>query len=181
MKKIMFAGLTPCQTEGEYQWIESSEADGGWNWDGDIRGYLINASEDEGLVAEMMAREYTGAIHNLPEDAIVLVAEEGRPLEIWWAEDDGGPGPYRIMYGTGAGDDAAPSLEEAIQIADDGAAYTQQDIIIADSDGTPVLRRSWCSYISDEAEQEARENSAVPGSDWIWFGSFGGFAPWSEA
>ena len=34
-----------------------------------------------------MAREYTGAIHDLPDGAIVLAGEDGRPLECYWVEE----------------------------------------------------------------------------------------------
>lgn len=38
--KIMNAVLAPCQTDGEYQWAESSECAYGRSWEGDVRGYL---------------------------------------------------------------------------------------------------------------------------------------------
>lgn len=92
MKKIYFASLqangatdmdgNPC----EWEWIESNEAEFGEDWDGDVRGYLLNLAEDEDAMAAAMARNYHGAIHNRPADAIVLVDENGEPQEIWWAE-----------------------------------------------------------------------------------------------
>ena len=35
--KIMNAVLAPCQTDGEYQWAESSECAYGRSWEGDVR------------------------------------------------------------------------------------------------------------------------------------------------
>nr|DAY67667.1 MAG TPA: hypothetical protein [Caudoviricetes sp.] len=36
--KIMNAVLAPCQTDGEYQWAESSECAYGRSWEGDVPG-----------------------------------------------------------------------------------------------------------------------------------------------
>lgn len=177
----MSARLTTCLTEGEYQWIESTEEDYGRCWNGDVHAYLVSAAEDEEAMEAMISRDYHGAIHNLPQDAIVLTDEGGTPRWIYWAEDADGD-PYLILYGTGAGEDEATSLQEALKVADDGACYTQRDIIIADVCGNPVLCRRWCGYLpSDEEEEAARDDSAVPGSDWIWFGEYGGYAPWQYA
>lgn len=87
MKKIMTATIHPCtEITGEYRLTESHEVECGHEWGGNIPAYIINAAEDEGRVREMMAREYTGAIHDLPDGAVVLAAEGGRPVECYWVE-----------------------------------------------------------------------------------------------
>ena len=87
MKKIMTATINPCtETTGEYRLSEVHEAEFGHEWGGNTRAYILNASEDESATREAMAREYTGAIHDLPADAIVLVAEDGTPVECYWVE-----------------------------------------------------------------------------------------------
>ena len=48
MKKIMAATINPCaETTGEYRLTESHEAEFGHEWDGNVRAYILNASEDE--------------------------------------------------------------------------------------------------------------------------------------
>lgn len=86
MEKIMYAGITATETANEYRLSESHEAEYGREWHGNVEGYLLNAAEDEDALQEMMAREYTGAIHNLPAGAIVLTAEGGAPVECYWVE-----------------------------------------------------------------------------------------------
>lgn len=87
MEKIMSAIIRPCtETTGEYRLSESHEAEFGREWGGNIRAYILNASEDEDAAREAMAREYPGAIHDLPAGAIVLTAEGGTPVECYWAE-----------------------------------------------------------------------------------------------
>lgn len=89
MKKIMAATINPCaETTGEYRLTESHEAEFGHEWDGNVRAYILNASEDEDAAREAMAREYPGAIHNLPTGAVVLTAEDGRPVECYWAVEE---------------------------------------------------------------------------------------------
>lgn len=90
MKKIMYAGINVSETTGEYTLGETHEIDFAQDWGDNIPGYLINAAEDgeaEEAVREAMAREYTGAIHDLPDGAIVLAGEDGRPLECYWVEE----------------------------------------------------------------------------------------------
>lgn len=80
--KIMNAVLAPCQTDGEYQWAESSECAYGRSWEGDVRGYLENAlleGHDPEEVAAMMSGDYEGSIHDLPEGASVLVGAMASP------------------------------------------------------------------------------------------------------
>ena len=86
--KIMTATIRPCtETENEYRLTESHEAESGHERDGNIKAYILNAAEDESATLEAMAREYTGAIHDLPDGAIVLAGEDGRPLECYWVEE----------------------------------------------------------------------------------------------
>lgn len=92
MKKIMTATINPCtETAGEYTLGETHEIDFAQDWGDNIPGYLINAAEDgeaEEAVRGAMERSYTGAIHNLPAGAIVLTAEDGRPVECYWVEEE---------------------------------------------------------------------------------------------
>jgi len=81
-------------------------------------------------------------------------------------------GIYRICYHTGAGDTTAETLEEAMRIADQGAAYTQQDISIEDADGNEVARRRWCGVEYDEDDED------LYCEDPICFGSFGYYSDW---
>lgn len=56
MEKIMSAIIRPCtETTGEYRLSESHEAEFGHEWDGNIRAYILNASEDEDAALAAMA------------------------------------------------------------------------------------------------------------------------------
>lgn len=133
MKKIMTATINPCtETENEYRLSESHEAECGHEWKGNIKAYILNAAEDEDAAREAMAREYTGAIHDLPTDAIVLTGEGGRPVECYWAvEDDDRDGRLRIRN-TETGEIVARittnhsmSVEDALECA--GYEYVNDD------------------------------------------------------
>lgn len=78
---------------------------------------------------------------------------------------------YYINYQTGAGNDTADTLEEAKRIADEGAAYTQQPIVIEDEDGNEVSRRSWYGV-----KYNADDDCVDP----ILFGSFGFYSDWTN-
>lgn len=85
---------------------------------------------------------------------------------------------YLIRYNTGAGDfKITGMLWEAKKAADEGAAYTQEDICIyeiVDGDEKIVCRRAWWGYEYDEDnEDEWCENP-------ICFGSFGHYGDWSD-
>ena len=82
---------------------------------------------------------------------------------------------YMIRYNTGAGDEEVNgTLDEAKAIADDGAAYTQQDIVIEDEDGNEVARRVWYGVeLTDEYMTDDEDK-------YITFGSFGFYAPWND-
>ena len=88
MKRIMTATITCTETANEYRLSESHEAELGHEWDGNIEAYIINAAEDEDSVREAMDREYTGAIHNLPQGAIVITPVDGIPLVCYWVVDE---------------------------------------------------------------------------------------------
>lgn len=77
---------------------------------------------------------------------------------------------YYINYHTGAGDDTADTMDKAMQVADAGAAYTQQDITIEDEAGNVVAIRRWygVQYNKDEDDAETP----------ICFGDFGYYADW---
>lgn len=79
---------------------------------------------------------------------------------------------YHICYHTGVGDDVADTLEKAMKIADEGAAYTQRDITIEDDDGNMVARRSWWGVEYDETNED------MCCEDPICFGSFGYYGDW---
>ena len=89
MKKIMYAMLNAAGATDaagnytEYQLGETSEAEYGREWNGDVLGYVANLDLEDGCdIVE--AGRFT--IHNKPEGAI-LVAFEGKPYEIFWAEE----------------------------------------------------------------------------------------------
>lgn len=82
---------------------------------------------------------------------------------------------YWIRYGTGAGDEEiVGTLDDAKRAADDGAAYTQTDIVIEDDDGNEITRRRWYGVELTEDDMTADED------EYIIFGSFGFFAPWDD-
>ena len=90
MKKIMYAGLEPTGTMDinrrnytEYQLGETHEAEYGREWDGDVAGYVANLDLEDGCEI-VEAGSFT--IHNKPEGAI-LIAFEGKPSEIFWADE----------------------------------------------------------------------------------------------
>ena len=82
MKKIMYAEIEAASTDGEYVLSESSEAEYGEEWDGNVQGYVENLDLPEDME---IGGEYSGSIHNLPEGAVVLTMD-GRPVEAYWAE-----------------------------------------------------------------------------------------------
>lgn len=79
---------------------------------------------------------------------------------------------YYIDFGTGAGNEYAPTLEEAKQAAIDGASYTQADITIYEcengtitKDSPEVARLKWCGCTPDNEEDVV-----------VDYGSFGYYA-----
>ena len=89
MKKIMCAilntnGATDADgNDTEYQLGEINEAEYGREWDGNVLGYVENLDLEDGCEI-VEAGGFT--IHNKPEGAI-LIAFEGKPSEIFWAEE----------------------------------------------------------------------------------------------
>lgn len=79
---------------------------------------------------------------------------------------------YYIDYKTGAGNECADNMDDAKRIADAGAAYTQQDIVIYDEDENEIARRRWCG-VAYNADECGAENP-------ICFGSFGFYDDWEE-
>lgn len=83
---------------------------------------------------------------------------------------------YYINYHTGAGDEwIEGTLDEAKEAADDGAAYTQQDITIEDENGDAVCFRPWWGTEYDPDATEDREDEVIQ------FGSFGHYGEWQYA
>lgn len=79
---------------------------------------------------------------------------------------------YYIRYHTGVGDEKVTgTITEAKEIADDGAAYTQQDISIEDENGNEIARRFWYGVKYNEDENDEQNP--------ICFGDFGFYADWT--
>jgi hypothetical protein len=72
-----------------------------------------------------------------------------------------------INYQTGITEEAE-TLQEAMEKADNGAAYTQQNIIIEDENGNWVAKRSWWGCLTGIEECENP----------IQFGDFGFYGDW---
>ena len=89
MKKIMYAmlntnGATDADgNDTEYQLGEINEAKYGREWNGDVAGYVANLDLEDGFE---IVEAGSITIHNKPEGAI-LVAFEGKPSEIFWADE----------------------------------------------------------------------------------------------
>lgn len=81
---------------------------------------------------------------------------------------------YYINYGTGAGNEYAETLEEAMTIADEGAAYTQRDIRITDAEsGELAAIRQWWGVVYDPDESGEAEEEIIA------FGEFGYYGAWN--
>ncbi len=77
---------------------------------------------------------------------------------------------YSIHYNTGAGDEYdIETLDLAMETADEGARYTQEDIDIVDDETAATLSRRWCGCLDGLDECD----------DPIQFGSSGYYADWS--
>lgn len=75
---------------------------------------------------------------------------------------------FIINYGTGAGNEETSDFELAMETADNGAAYTQQNIKIEDENGNVIAQRTWYGTICGIEECENP----------ISFGTFGFYADW---
>lgn len=80
---------------------------------------------------------------------------------------------YLVSYGTGAGDEYAPTIEDAKDLADRHAAYTQTEICIVDvATGEMVAIRGWYRV---EVDPDTEDEYAC-----ISFGRLGHFGEWQE-
>lgn len=83
---------------------------------------------------------------------------------------------YYVDFGTGAGSFYEENLENAMEIADENATYTQQDINIYEVDekdnisDCPTMSRRWWGY-EYNPDEDAFENP-------ICFGTFGFYSDW---
>jgi hypothetical protein len=68
----------PC----EWAYTESNVAEYGYDWNGDVIGYLENLDLPDDIEIN---GAYAGAIRHLPENAVVITSG-GEPIEIYWAE-----------------------------------------------------------------------------------------------
>lgn len=83
-------------------------------------------------------------------------------------------GIYDIRYGTGAGDFRfVGSLSEAKAAADNGAAYTQQNIEIYKGSSL-VSYRPWYGVEFDPSATEETEEEVIQ------FGTFGHYGAWFD-
>lgn len=81
---------------------------------------------------------------------------------------------WRIDYGTGAGNtEVTGEIDEVMQKADDGAAYTQESYIIIAEDGETWIR-PWIGIEYDPDTEEDAEDEIIS------FGRFGYYAAWKE-
>lgn len=79
---------------------------------------------------------------------------------------------YKINYGTGTGNlETSGTFEQAMEAADKGAAYTQQDIKINGSDGELLAIRRW---IGVKFDPETADDDDI-----IDFGDFGHYDAWA--
>jgi hypothetical protein len=82
---------------------------------------------------------------------------------------------YRINYHTGAGNETinTDDIATVMDKADEGAAYTQENISITDENGNLVAIRRWygVAYNPDTDEE----------SNPIIFGTFGYYSDWQDA
>lgn len=80
---------------------------------------------------------------------------------------------YYIDYGTGAGNEwVEGSLEEAMEQADKGAAYTQTSYGIQDENGEEIASRRWWGVAFDPKATEETEDEIID------FGKFGYYGAW---
>lgn len=81
---------------------------------------------------------------------------------------------YYIDYHTGAGNKwVEGTLEDAMKIADEGIAYTQQDIVIENENRKVVAYRGWWNVPYDYDLFNERE------TDVIQFGELGHYSAWT--
>jgi len=66
------------------------------------------------------------------------------------------------------------NISEVKEIADNGASYTQQPIVIYDDTGSEICRRSWYGVGFDQSEAGVNPNKI------IGFAEFGYYDIWSD-
>lgn len=80
---------------------------------------------------------------------------------------------YYINYHTGAGNQTIEgSIDDAMRIADEGAAYTQERITIEDEKEREVAIRPWWGVAYDPDETEDSEDEVIQ------FGNYGYYGAW---
>lgn len=77
-----------------------------------------------------------------------------------------------INYHTGAGNEYVEDLGNAMEIADNGATYTQQDITIEDEDGNVLARRRWWGVAYDPEATEETEDEVIRFGDYGYYGAW---------
>lgn len=77
---------------------------------------------------------------------------------------------YYVNYHTGVGNRTADTLEEAMELADKGAAFTRCNITIDDEHGNVVAGRQWYAVPYSEDDESS--------DDPICFGDFGYYDDW---
>lgn len=90
MKKIYSANLQSTGTTNangeccEWQYCETNEEEHGKEYNGDVKEFWNNLFVPDEMLFEII-EDYSGSIHNLPENAIV-VGFDKNPTRIYWAE-----------------------------------------------------------------------------------------------
>ena len=83
---------------------------------------------------------------------------------------------YFINYGTGAGDEYVDgTLANAKKAADEGVAYTGENVKIFDGDNVAAMRR-WYDTVFNPDDYDNGEAADV-----IRFGTFGHYGEWQDA
>lgn len=77
---------------------------------------------------------------------------------------------YKVDYQTGSGNFEAASLGEAMDLADQGASFTQESILIRNKNHDVVAFRNWVGCTDSERLLQ---------KDPIEFGCYGYYADWT--
>lgn len=76
---------------------------------------------------------------------------------------------FLVNFGTGAGNEYAETLEEAKQIAEENATYTQASITIEDENYNEIAKLPWWGVYPGEDDEVT-----------IDFGEFGFYGEWID-
>lgn len=80
---------------------------------------------------------------------------------------------FYVNYNTGAGNEwVEGTLEEAMETAESGLAYTQTSVTIKDENGKDIAKLPWCGVSSEYADEDE-----IITAD---FGDFGYYGGWIE-